>query len=148
MNKDLSTELLKFIRSQLGRMREGVVVLWNDYCCQASSAFVPNSWFNFLFQHLRTVIAIYKSLIFEEIAVKWILWVPRDGQHNQLTFVEPLLKRSSHLLTFTRIRLFRDSNNMEESISFGCTPSTTKNRMINAALLTCNLLLCWYEMIE
>lgn len=44
--------------------------------------FVPDRSFHSVFQHLRILMGIDSWLIFDEIAVNWTLWVPKNGQHH------------------------------------------------------------------
>lgn len=90
-------------RQSLDCMHEGaipsnpVLQLQNDSFYQQNAAFAPNCWFNFEIQHLRIVIAIGSSLIFEQIVVNWTLWVPEDNQLDTVILIRTLSKRLSHL---------------------------------------------------
>lgn len=58
MRQDLSNQLLKLITGQLVCVGASAVMLRNDFCSEESAKLAPGSWFNFLLQHLRTVIAL------------------------------------------------------------------------------------------
>lgn len=75
----------------------------NDSFYQESTAFDSDSWFKFVFQHLRVVLTIDSSLVFKEIAVDWTPLVLKDGEHHLTSFPvhlrvhQLLLNRSTHL---------------------------------------------------